>query len=811
MPVRHATLRLAGITLAAYLLPAGLSGAVGPTPASKAPPGRSPGASPETTLAASSGGAKSSAEDLETRLAEARVNLAAAEALGDAALTNAPAGVSLQDFATRRALLHRLVRLLEQQRNDATELETAKRRRAEVAREAQVWTKLAESPPYSILLTDRLREEIQAERLRSTSGEAAVSMIDQLIGENRIALNQAEEKIRQLNERLEGVEDPATAARLSWQRELERVRSQVAAASVNALNAERQLRQEVLGESRARLGLLQRQLVLADAEARFTQVDLDVVLARIESDRQQLEHELTEAQARWGTAGQALEAAREELVQTRARSTADASTKARAAEAVAAREAQWETAQAAIRMLGLMLESENVERTMWEMRFAAHDSHNVETLSESERRLETFIRRLVLWKDYQQQQMEVSPGQIELQEARIRSLAPDSDLLPLARERLAALRERDELLRRLVRRLEQVQRLSQRWAEGLRFAEGRLPFPGRVQNLFSDTGSFLKKLWSFELFTAEDTVTVEGQQITGKRSITLGKIVMAILILALGIWITGLLSRIAEPVIIRRLNIESNQANLIRRWLRAFLVVCLVMFSLVSVKIPLTVFAFAGGALAIGLGFGMQTLLKNLVCGIIILFERPFRVADVLEVCGQRGTVTSIGLRASVLQLWDGTETLIPNSTLLETNLSNWTYSNRKVRFAVTVGVAYRSDPRRVTQVLSEAAERHGLVEKEPKPQVLFTEFGDSALAFELRFWVDVTRANAAQVSSDLRLMIANSFAEHGIVVAFPQRDLHLHATRPIPVEVVPAANVQTANAETLNPAQPDHKPDQAQ
>jgi small-conductance mechanosensitive channel len=341
----------------------------------------------------------------------------------------------------------------------------------------------------------------------------------------------------------------------------------------------------------------------------------------------------------------------------------------------------------------------------------------------------------------------------------------------------------------------------------LRVAEGRLPFIGRVQYFFSDTRSFLQKLWTFELFIVEDTITVDGQKITGKRSVTAGKIVMALFILVAGIWITGLLSRFMEPIIVRRLKIEVNQASLIRRWLRAVMVVGLVLFSLVSVKIPLTVFAFAGGALAIGLGFGMQTMLKNLVSGIIILFERPFRVGDVLDVGGQRGTVTSIGLRASVLQLWDGTETLIPNSTLLEQNLSNWTYSNRKVRFAATVGVAYGSDPRRVIQLLDEVAGRHGLVEKDPKPLVLFTEFGDSSLTFELRFWVDVSQANAAQVSSDLRLMIAGSFAEHGIVIAFPQRDIHLDTANPLRVEVMPAADNRAGNVKNPNQTAVADKP----
>src|SRR4029453_6475343 len=245
-----------------------------------------------------------------------------------------------------------------------------------------------------------------------------------------------------------------------------------------------------------------------------------------------------------------------------------------------------------------------------------------------------------------------------------------------------------------------------------------LPLTGRVRNLFSNARSFLQRLWTFEVFAAEDTITVDGQKITGKRSVTIGKILMAILILVVGYWITGLISSFTQPIIITRLKIERNQADLIRRWLLSFLLLCLLLFSLFSVKIPLTIFAFAGGALAIGLGFGMQNLLKNFVSGLIILFERPFRIGDVLDVAGQRGTITSVGLRASILQLWDGTETLIPNSTLLEQNPTNLTYSNRKVGVTVTVGLGYGSAPRLVIQLLNEVAERHGLAEKDPKPQV---------------------------------------------------------------------------------------------
>ncbi len=742
---------------------------------------------------------------VEKKLAEARASLRAAEMTGDPTATNAPPGVSVQDLVTRRGLLHRLVLLAEQQLSNLSELESASSRRLDLTRQAQAWTGFSEPRPYSVLLTDRLREGIQAERLNIKSSEAASATIEQLIVENRDALSRAEERIRQLQERLEQGSDTSASAGLVWQRELERLRSQVAAASVGVLESERQLRQESLAESRIRLGWLERQLVIAQADAAFTQADLDSVTSRIQSESHQLEDELGDAESRAASALQALHTARTEFRNLQSASDSDAGRRTKAAEQLSAREAQLETAQMSVRILRLMLEIGSVERSMWETRFAGYRNRSAGGLRESERRLGLLMRRADLWKEYHRQLLVLSPSQIELQESHIRDLGPASDLVALAHERLTALHERDPLLLRLLRRIEQVQRLGERWAEGMRVAEGQLHFFGRVQNLFGDAGSLLDKLWSFELFAAEDTIVVEGQKITGKRSVTLGKVVMAILILGVGIWLTGVVSRLTEPIIIRRLKIEPNQAKLVRRWFRALMLVCLFLFSLLSVKIPLTVFAFAGGALAIGLGFGMQTLLKNFVSGLILLFERPFRVGDVLEVGGQRGTVTEIGLRSSVLQLWDGTETLIPNSSLLENNVSNWTYSSRNVRFSVTVGVAYGSDTRRVMQLLAEVAERHGVVEKEPKPQVLFTEFGDSALMFELRFWVDVIKANSAQIASDLRQMITAAFADNGIIIAFPQHDIHLDTPRPLTVEIIQAATAGRKPApsmtETRHPA----------
>ena len=737
-----------------------------------------------------------SAKVIEERLARARADLAVATALKDLTTTNLPGGVSFQDLALRRGLLERLVRLYEQQISYKAELETAKSRKAELAHEAQSWTGFAEPRPHSILLADALREAIQMERLEIANGESALVMMAGLIEEQRTLLDQAEKRIRQFNERLERGKGTKAADELIWPREMERLRSQTAAAAVAVLELERQNRQARLAGSRIRLGLLQQQLVLANAGATFTDSDMATVNARLDREQRQLEGELAEAETRQRTAVQALVTAREELRQPSSPPETGPVQSARAAEQFELRRTQLETADSAVNVLRLMLQTGNSERTIWEVRFASYHSQSVETLRQTKRRVEQFARRVEVWKSYYRQQLETVASQVARLEARLADLDASSDLAALIRERLTALRERDQLLLRMVRNIERGDRLLQRLDEGLIEAAGSLPFLGRVSNAFSGTGSFLAGLWRLELFVAQDTITVDGQQITGKRSVTLGKIISAILILVVGYWVAGLISRFMEPIFIKRFKIEANQANLIRRWLRVVLVFGLTMFSLVSVKIPLTVFAFAGGALAIGLGFGLQTLLKNFVSGIIILFERPFRVGDVLDVAGQRGTVSSIGIRSSVLQLWDGTETLIPNSTLLENNLTNWTYSNCVVRFSVNVGVAYGSDTRRVVQLLGEIAERHGVVEKEPKPQALFTNFGESTLDFELRFWVDVVKANAAQVASDLRQMIAGSFAESRIVIAFPQRDLHLDTARPLQVQVLPVLDHLPQNSE---------------
>jgi len=241
----------------------------------------------------------------------------------------------------------------------------------------------------------------------------------------------------------------------------------------------------------------------------------------------------------------------------------------------------------------------------------------------------------------------------------------------------------------------------------------------------------------------------------------------------------------SERLMVRRFGVNAQKAKMIRRWANAFAIMVILVITLNLARIPLTVFAFAGGALAIGVGFGMQTLIKNLISGVIVLLERHVRVGDIIEVDGVTGMVTAVDIRSSTLRVGDGMESMIPNASLLEQKVTNWTLSNAHLRRVVKVGVAYGSPTAAVAAILEGCAMRHDKILRAPPPTVIFEDFGENALVFSLYFWIDIATGNGAlQVMSDLRFMIDNDMREARIVLAFPQRDIHIDTTRPIKVEL---------------------------
>jgi potassium efflux system protein len=223
--------------------------------------------------------------------------------------------------------------------------------------------------------------------------------------------------------------------------------------------------------------------------------------------------------------------------------------------------------------------------------------------------------------------------------------------------------------------------------------------------------------------------------------------------------------------------VDEDRARLVRRWSLGVLVCAWTLASLALAGIPLAAFAFAGGAIAIGLGFGTQNLFKNLISGILVLVERPFRLGDVIEVGALCGTVVDIDLRTSVVRDRDGAETLIPNSTLVEQNVRNLTFRSRSVRQSLSVHVEHNCDPRLAMDALRSAAERHGQLLDAPAPVVHLSDLTLYGQCFSLHYWLELTPGvDTQRIASDLRLMVFNALADAGLRLARAQAEASLPA-----------------------------------
>jgi small-conductance mechanosensitive channel len=210
-------------------------------------------------------------------------------------------------------------------------------------------------------------------------------------------------------------------------------------------------------------------------------------------------------------------------------------------------------------------------------------------------------------------------------------------------------------------------------------------------------------------------------------------------------------------------------------------------------RIPLTAFAFLGGALAIGVGFGAQNVIKNLISGVIILFERKIRVGDIVSIGGVAGTVSSVDFRATTVRGFDGVDAIVPNSALLENQISNWSGGNPDVRRVIAVGVAYGSDAREAARLIGACARAHESVLSDPAPDVLFDDFGSDALVLRLRYWIRLDGPRTGPtVDSDLRYAIDDALRAAGIAIAFPQRDVHLEVAGPLRVELTGGSTNET-------------------
>ena len=270
----------------------------------------------------------------------------------------------------------------------------------------------------------------------------------------------------------------------------------------------------------------------------------------------------------------------------------------------------------------------------------------------------------------------------------------------------------------------------------------------------------------------------------GNTHITIGQIIVVLLTALLGSLLVVWITRVLKNYLATRIRNQDLVQMLSRAFLfLGFFVVAFVVLDLL--QIPLTAFAFISGAVAIGFGFGAQNVINNFISGWILMWERPIRIGDFLELGVNLGTVETINTRFTRLRRIDGVRLMIPNSQLLENTVINWTIIDRRLRSHVRVGVQYGSDVPRVKELLEEILAANEDVLEDPEPTVIFEDFGDSSLVFDAFFWIESTSERSLRgVRSALRFEIERVFRENGVVIAFPQRDIHLDTLAPLDIRI---------------------------
>ncbi len=250
-----------------------------------------------------------------------------------------------------------------------------------------------------------------------------------------------------------------------------------------------------------------------------------------------------------------------------------------------------------------------------------------------------------------------------------------------------------------------------------------------------------------------------------------GKLILALILL----WVVALwLSALIEHRISQTQYVNASMRVALVKLSKFVLLVLAFLLALNVVGIDLTALAVFGGALGVGIGFGLQRIASNFISGFIVLFDRSIRPGDVITIGTTFGWVQELNARYVVVRDRAGVERLIPNETLITNEVINWSYTDRNVRVKIPVSISYDNDPEQAMRILLESANANPRVLADPVPTARLMNFGDNGIELELRVWIQDPEAGIASVRSDISVAIWRAFKTAGISIPYPQRDLHI-------------------------------------
>jgi len=572
--------------------------------------------------------------------------------------------------------------------------------------------------------------------------------------------------LRKSKDKLEAMEPGEVTGKLKWEPEQARLKLEI---SQGVFDLQRTTRQNLSIEVRLakkNSDVTQQNLIWVRKNLHFDNADLEKQIEDINRSRNELQKRQKDQLRGQMKVETAWLQAQERLANTKKKTDIPLA-KARLEAADAEREATQRLLEQTEDMLNLLNQQEQVWKNRYTLVKGGIDQEKIDAWKKETEASKVKIGRAVRLQESYQNSLQ---PQITSLEKQLTDQGYSKDLRRELENRLSSLRTlaRDGL--EYFSMLQATSRSNQRLLDEIANKREHVDLWKKLPTL---TGK-VKNIWDLELWVIDE------------HGVTVKKLAMALITLMIGFifvkriilfWIRGLLARV---------HMKETTTAAVEKIINYIIIFLIVLFALRVVNIPLTLFTFLGGAVAIGVGFGAQNLINNFISGFIVMAEQPIKIGDLIEIEGTFAMVEEIGARCTRIRTGANVHILVPNSSFLEKNIINWTLSDKEVRTQVTVGVNYGSPVREVERIMLQVAEEHQRIRKAPKPFVLFSDFGDNALIFDLYFWIRMDRIMDRRIiESEIRFRIDELYREAGIVIAFPQRDVHLDTQKPLEFRLV--------------------------
>ncbi len=706
---------------------------------------------------------------------------------------NPPSYASFEELSARQIQLFTTMVALNTWLNSLDNLQKTQQAERDLENEMQSWAGFGIDAPYPLGLVDQLAAEIRSKSLELSTEQARTTLESDQIAGFRKAFEQAGPKVRKAAEALEKAREKEEP-RLRWLLDSVKIEEEMAGAKLHAALAKVELNKQRASHIEREIDFLNEKLKRTFNKTELSRKDLEERMEGIASQRTKLQKQLDEVEHHNSQAQEQVRNARAKLEKELA---VEGNNQIHIRQLFELRQIEADTASQQVETHKLLLVINSLESILWQERFRVYENFEKgQDLTETIKNLDVWQNRSREIKNYYTSRAILTRTQIQAQNEALKNWPEQRPGIMNEKAKRDAYQERINDLEQLNSSIEAIDFLTDRLMSEMSIKKQGQSLVERLQISLATSLRIFSSIWEYEIFSVDDTIIADGKVISDSRPVTLKKVIYGLLLLTVGIWLVGRLAKLLSRLAQQRLDVDRSLLLLFEKIGQYLAIFIVIVVALGLVRIPFTAFAFLGGALAIGVGFGGQNLINNFMSSLILLLEKPIKVGDAVEIDNILGRVTAIGGRCSTIRRFDGVDLLVPNSHLLEKTVVNRTHADKFVRYCIKVGAAYGSPTREVFRILEQVVDEHGLVLKDPSPVVLLEDFAADALLFGVYYWLEVNEKLDARVTaSDLRHRIDRLFRDAGINIAFPQRDVHLDAVGPLKIQLI---SDQQSNSESV-------------